>query len=452
MNTRLEVFFGAVAMLVMCGVGGGPALPDRDAIVRTAGATTVRQGSVARAYDDGHFAFLVVHRGADSVRLAVSKEWGGTIVELSMNGTNFVNGFDPGREIQPSFYDGNAHYDQCSGCTSAFGWNPVMAGDRHGTGSRAEAMTHEGTVLYARTWALMWRPEAFGGGPGKPVTSDVRIEQWVSSLEGHWNAFRIHYRVVHAGQDLHANALQEFPAVFVNRENRLLIYYGGSEPWGNGPLTRVDLATTKKHHAVIPLSERWISIVNQSDVGIGVSSRGQFPFGIVSTLDGTSGPLGRGATYFAPLVPRTFFPSDTLDDDVYVALGTPEEIRNVFSDIHRRELDPDVFPPLGHVDLPRDSQTVEGVFGVAGWGLDDSGVSSADAMVDGQTPAATHLQYGVPRPDVGAQYPGVPVNVGFAGQVHVGGLAPGWHDLEVRLVDTAGHVAVLRRVPFRVTR
>jgi len=34
--------------------------------------------------------------------------WGGSIVEVSVNGTNFVNADDTGQEVQPAFYDGNA--------------------------------------------------------------------------------------------------------------------------------------------------------------------------------------------------------------------------------------------------------------------------------------------------------------------------------------------------------
>jgi len=52
--------------------------------------------------------------------------WGGSIVEVSLNGTNFVNEHDTGREVQAAQYDGSAQYDNCAGCTGSFGWNPVQ--------------------------------------------------------------------------------------------------------------------------------------------------------------------------------------------------------------------------------------------------------------------------------------------------------------------------------------
>jgi len=52
---------------------------------------------------------------SDTVCIGLETNWGGSIVEVSLNGTNYVNAHDTGREIQPAFYDGNAQYDACAG-------------------------------------------------------------------------------------------------------------------------------------------------------------------------------------------------------------------------------------------------------------------------------------------------------------------------------------------------
>jgi len=92
--------------------------------------------------------------------------WGGSIVEVSLNGTNFVNAHDTGREVQPAFYDGNAK----------------------------------------------------GGGSGQPVAGDIIVEQTITPVSGRSRVFQGHYKVTHFGSDLHANAQQEFPAVYVNAD------------------------------------------------------------------------------------------------------------------------------------------------------------------------------------------------------------------------------------------
>jgi hypothetical protein len=75
-------------------------------------------------YQSGSILYLESDSGTDIARLGLQTIWGGSIVEVSLNGTNFVNGHDTGREVQAAQYDGSAQYDNCAGCTGAFGWNP----------------------------------------------------------------------------------------------------------------------------------------------------------------------------------------------------------------------------------------------------------------------------------------------------------------------------------------
>src|SRR5689334_10924053 len=98
-----------------------PPLPQPDSFI----TTTSQQGSRL---------VLQNQTRTETVRIGLDTAWGGSIVEVSLNGTNFVNAHDTGREVQPAFYDGNAQHETCAGCTGVSGWNPVLGGDKYGHG------------------------------------------------------------------------------------------------------------------------------------------------------------------------------------------------------------------------------------------------------------------------------------------------------------------------------
>jgi hypothetical protein len=64
-----------------------------------------------RTYTQGSMLYL----DNGSVKVGLETKCGAAIQEISINGTNFINGFDCGRQIQASLYDGNAMYDACAG-------------------------------------------------------------------------------------------------------------------------------------------------------------------------------------------------------------------------------------------------------------------------------------------------------------------------------------------------
>jgi len=395
--------------------------------------------------------FLEVQDGGHSARIGLSELWGGTIVDLDLDRVNLVNRFDPGREIQLALYDGNARYDKCSGCTGVFGWNPVQGGDRHGAGTQVEMRTMGHDTIYIKTRPLQWAPESFGGGESKPVEGDILIEEWVSPLGGHWNCFHVHYRVTHLGQDLHSNASQELPAVYVNRGSDRLVYYAGPRPWTGDSLTWVAMDTHPAGtESMYYMPERWAAFVNVRGVGLAVSVNGQFPYATAAVFAGPSGQDGRGANYLRPETPFTFFPNVTLENDIYLAVGDLADARRVFEEIHAHQTSRDVFPPLGYLDLPRDSQVVRGRFTVSGWGFDDSSIARVALLIDGQEQRRDAILYGVPRPGVHARYLDAPIDAGFASQVEADALSVGWHVIQVQLWDSAGHVASLKKVMIQV--
>jgi hypothetical protein len=101
--------------------------------------------------------------------------WGGSITEVSLNGVNYVNANDPGREVQAELWDGNTPDLSMPGF-----WGPVQAGDHDYNGSPVLTQTVSPDSIYIKTQPLHWIPEYFGGGSGNPVPSDVYIEQWLT--------------------------------------------------------------------------------------------------------------------------------------------------------------------------------------------------------------------------------------------------------------------------------
>jgi hypothetical protein len=137
--------------------------------------------------------------------------WGGTIVEASLNGTNYVNSNDPGRQLQVSLWDGDADY------VNSWGYNPVQAGDRYFDGSPVLGQTIGPESIYIKTQPIQWAPESFGGGPGNPILGDAYVEQWLTPVPNRGRAFKVHYKITHFGTDTHTNTFQELPVVYVNR-------------------------------------------------------------------------------------------------------------------------------------------------------------------------------------------------------------------------------------------
>src|SRR4029077_8889819 len=183
----------ALAAASSTGRGRGPSRPPRPQ-PDTFTTTTSQLGSLL---------VLQNQTRTETIRISLDTARGGSIVEVSLNGTNFVNAYDPGREVQPAFYDGNAQYDNCAGCTGVFGWDPVLGGDKHGHGTPTLAKVLTAGSLYIKAQPLQWNPDDKGGGPTQPVLGDVVVEQTVTPVSGHARAFQVHYRVNHLGSDLH---------------------------------------------------------------------------------------------------------------------------------------------------------------------------------------------------------------------------------------------------------
>jgi hypothetical protein len=385
----------------------------------------------------------VVHLDNGVIRVGLEPRCGGTVVELRISGENLVNNSDcTGRQIQAALYDGKANYDACAGCSGVWGWNPVQGGDRYNFGSPLLEMFGGVGSVHIATQPYEWFPDNKGGGPGQPVVSDVRIEQTASFMLASPYAVRLHYRIAHLGSDAHANAEQEFPAVYVNSGDRHLVSYAGTQPWTGGDVRWDELTIPGNPIPQHYVSERWVAVVDDWGFGLTVYVPQQFPYAIGLTFSGTPGEYGSSASYVRPHMPFTFGPGSVLDGDVYLIAGHYQAARQTVYALNGSGPTPDVLPPFGFLDSPADGQIVSGIVGVTGWVFDNAQTARVLVLVDGV--AIATATYGFSRPDVSTVYPNAPEHVGFSYALDTRRYTNGLHDVAVNATDTAGNIAVLR--------
>lgn len=386
---------------------------------------------------------------SDTVRIGLETNWGGSIVEVSLNGTNYVNAHDTGREVQPAFYDGNAHYDSCAGCTGTFGWDPVLGGDKYDQGTPTMVQTLTANSLYTRAQSLQWNPDDKGGGSGLPVAGDVVVEQTVTPVDGRSHAFKCHYKITHLGSDLHANAQQEFPAVYTNADYNRFVYYGGTTPWTNGAVTNTQFQQLGSPGLTLYVAEHWGAHVDTQNVGLTVYVPSQYPYVGGFDFAGPAGPSGNGTNYFAPFAMLTIVPNMVFEGDYYVIAGDVTNSRQIVYELRQGTSAPDLFAPFGATDIPAAVSTVSGMTMVAGWAFDDSTVAKVEVMVDGNVDGKAI--YGSARQDVADAYPHAPVNVGYSYSLDTTKYGNGPHTLNVRVTDSAGNVAIFPNVVVTVS-
>ena len=339
-----------------------------------------------------------------TIQVGVETKCGGTVAEIVIGGQNLINNFDcTGRQVQAALYDGNASYDSCAGCTGVWGWDPVQGGDKYNAGSPVLLQESDAQSIHIVTRPLEWNPDDKGGGAGRPVSSDVSIEEWVSFVAADPHAVRLHYKITHLGSDTHAEAFQEFPAVYVNRGYDRFIYYSGAQPWTGGAVTAEALPYPGEPNLPRYVPEHWASLVNDQDIGLTVWVPRQYPYANGLRWDGTTGEFGYAANYFRPDVPLTLTPNSVFEGDIYLIAGDYRAARQTIYALQAGAGWPDTLPPFGYMDTPSAGQTLTSTALVSGWVFDDTNVSAVDVLVDGVVAGAA--TYGTPRPDVSAYFP-----------------------------------------------
>jgi len=398
---------------------------------------TLTAQAIVRTYQNGTVLYLESGNNADTTRIGLETRWGGSIVEVSVNGTEYVNREDTGREIQLSFRDSNRPY-----------WNPTMGGDEDSQGTPTLAWMVNPDSLYTKSQPLEWYVEENGGGVGHPITEDMQVEQTVFAVASQPHTFRAHYKVTHLGSDLHTDAPTEYPAVYTNRDYNQFVYYGGSAPWTNSAVTTTTLPDLPQFSPNFHASEHWGALVNVQNQGLMVYVPSPYPYvdGFSAPDSGGGGPTDNYTNYFAVTPNWTIRPGFVLEGDIYIIAGDLNTARNIVYQLHQTVNEVDISAPLGATDVPSANATVSGTVVVGGWAFDDVGVAKIEVLVDGSSDGTA--TYGSSRPDVPAVYPGAPVNSGYSYTLDTTKYSSGPHIMNVRVTDMSGNAAVFANVPL----
>ena len=389
----------------------------------------------------------IVRMDNGTIRIGVEPRCGGAIAEIILNGTNLVNNYDcTGRQIQVAQYDGNATYDNCAACTEVWGWNPVQGGDKHGFGSIVLAQAVTSNSIYIRTQPYEWFPDDKGGGSGRPVPSDVIVEQWLSFVPGEPHAVKMRAKITHQGNDNHSLAGQEFPATYVNAGFDSLVYYGGLSPWSGGPVN----TTTVQAGIMYNAAENWAAFVDSQGSGLTVYVPGQYPYLSGFQIDDPApGPFSNGLNYFAPFVPFAFKAGSVLEGDIYLIAGDYTSARQFVYALKSTAATRDFLPPYGFLDVPTSGQTLSGHVSLAGWAFDNRSLSRIEILVDGVI--AGTATYGQSRPDVANVLPNISSNTGYSYTLDTTKYSNGQHTITANAVDSVGNAAVLETVTVTVS-
>jgi hypothetical protein len=389
--------------------------------------------SIVRTYQSGTRLYLESGTATDTAHIGLETTWGGSIVEVSVNGTEYVNRHDTGREVQPAFRSG-----------SDINWNPTLAGDGYDRGTPVMDQSLTAESIYIKAQPLQWSPDFYGGGPGQTVAGDMLVEQTVTAVTSSPHTFKVHYKVTHLGSDTHGTGGQEFLALYTNWDYSRFVYYNGPTPWTSGGLTVTRFPDLGMPNPPVFVPERWGALVDAQNMGLTVyaPSSGPMYIGFVS-YDPTSsgGPDDNSTNYFAPLLNWTISPGFVREADIYLIVGDYNAARAIVYALHKGPPAVDIFAPYENIDQPSPGSTVSGVTTVSGWAFDDAAVSKVEILVDGAPDGVA--DYGQPRPDVANAYPNfAPMDVGFTYALATAKLNNGPHILSVRVTDTSNNIAI----------
>jgi hypothetical protein len=430
------------ATLTLTATSGSLSHQTTITLTMTPAVTTSQSGTVLylQAHANGHWA-----------RIGVDTLWGGAITDVTYDGVSIVNAHDPGREVQPAFYDGADQYPWPDINTS-YGWDPVLAGDFHGNGTPLQSQQLTAGSLYTRAAPLQWYPDSFGGSASMPVPSDLTVEQTITLAPGTDLAFQIHYRLTHNGTDTHYNAGQEFPAVYVNAAYTTLLYYTGSNPWSGAALSQTPAPPSGDPGLGVFTPEQWAALVDSNGMGLAVYVPGQYARTGATAFPSTgTGPTDNATVYMNAMTILTFTPGSVIDTDMYLVPGPATAARAAIYALHRSLPASDIFTPAATIDVPAPGSVISGTSAsVAGWAFDNVGVDSVQVYVDGVLRGTATL--GGSRPDVAAAYPYVaPDNSGWSYALDTTALSNGPHSLSVHVRDVTGNEALVPPLAISVS-
>lgn len=255
--------------------------------------------------------FVFIDNG--QLRLGVKKSSGAGIayLALSTTGENVINHWDRGRLVQQSYYgakDGSMWDKQ------PWRWNPVQGGGWRHEPAKVLELKVQSDAITAKSVAKHWAT-----GVDLP---DVIFEERIV-LTG--QLARITFKMTYTGTNVHPEIHHELPAVFVEPKFATLLVYEGKEPWTGGAVSRSKPGWPNESRK---FTEHWAGFVDTNDFGVGAfvpiaDSLTCYRFGDGKREHGS-------CSYFAPLKRFAITPGMIFEYDVWLTIGTANEIRERF--------------------------------------------------------------------------------------------------------------------------
>ncbi|MCP5540872.1 MAG: hypothetical protein H7A52_12090 [Akkermansiaceae bacterium] len=248
------------------------------------------------------------------LRVGLNRSAGGAIgwFSESRGSANLLNHYDKGRYLQQSWY-GRVDGSDWNG--KAWRWNPVQAGGWRGEKSELLAYESGPNRLHTRT-----RPRHWASGA---LLSDVEFEQTVVFVEDRLIRIRFHMR--YKGAETHPEHDQELPACFVDPALDTLVLYDGETPWTGAPLSRSTPGWPNETRAMTEHWAAWIDPTSGRGIGLCVPAAER----LTCYRFGKMGAPG-SCSYLAPIRRMAIGPDFDFEYDVFLTLGTPEEMRERF--------------------------------------------------------------------------------------------------------------------------
>lgn len=228
---------------------------------------------------------------------------------------NRLNHYDRGRLVQQSYYGDS---DGSLWAKRPWRYNPVQGGDYRGASSTVVTLRSTMTTLYAKTIPRHW---ASG-----QLLPECILEEWITLKDG---IAHVRYQMRYNGSATHTARSQEIPAIFVDPSLHTLVTYKGSSPWTGAPLTRRKPGWPNEPRT---LAENWFAYVNDQNIGVGA----YIPGASQATCYRYQGGSGSDCSYIAPLATFALKPGLTFTYDIYLAIGSPEELRRAFERLKKR--------------------------------------------------------------------------------------------------------------------
>ena len=278
-------------------------------------------------------------QGADSgisyldngrIRIGVNLNAGGAITYLSKSGdgTNLVNNWDWGRQIQMSHYSGPVPFEpngkkpfpQWAG----LGWNPVQAGDHYRNPSKIIAHRNDAKTIYVKCVPMQYALDN--------VPAECTFECWIS-LKGSTAEVRSRMVVDRPDKTRYPARGQELPAIYTIGTLYRLMSYTGERPFMDDKLSRIEKSEEEKRKGGWPwvryrATENWAALVNDQDWGVGV-----WEPGCTSFVGGFAGRPGKGGTnddptgYISPMQDEVIDHNIDYEYRYVLIVGSLQEIR-----------------------------------------------------------------------------------------------------------------------------